>query len=112
MPAKISSTERRAIAKAVRDNPELSSDEIIKGLGGAGVYAEQLVFIAEQEFADADEVGLPIQAFELAQMVMRNYLAHLKKDLTIKLRAAESEKDEVLADQLRVEFQKVLNRGE
>jgi DNA primase len=110
-PAVFSSEKRRQIFEAIRAQPAASTEQLIEGLGEAGIYAKGLVFVVEERYGDMREDDLALQPFELAEVVKRNHRTHLMAVISSQLREAEAAHDEAKASVLRDEFQRVLEGG-
>jgi DNA primase len=94
---RFSSDERKVVFEALREGKPDSSS-----------YAEQLKFIAEEEFSELDDIALRQRAFELARLIFLESNKDLKDRLIADIRAAEVEGDAPRQSKLMREFQSIL----
>ncbi len=103
-----SAPARATVFEAMREHKEASGEAIVGQVGEYGVYVNQLLLIAENEFAGLTEASLHFEAFALARRVLLSANADTKKDLSRQIQEAEARDDKAAVAKLMGEYQAII----
>lgn len=103
-----SSPERQVIYEALRRHSAAKGDTLADKITGAETYAKGLLLVAEEEYAQMEQLAVQQMAFELARTVLLESNAEKKAGLSVALREAELKGDDAGRALLLKEFQRII----